>query len=91
MRVRGCGSAFDSATGDCRFNKFGFGGLFRYNCGRGRGLNCGFHKRGNLHRRGLGYRLGWGIGVQRVNFGNFGVLGVGRGFRQRLLKLRRRL
>jgi len=40
-------------------------------------------------RLGLGYRLGLGIGVQR-GFDNFGGLMVGRGFRQRLLLLRRR-
>ena len=41
-------------------------------------------------RFGLGYRLGWGIGVQRGYFDYFGGLGVGRGFVRRLLKLRRR-
>ena len=66
--------------------RLGLCGNFRCNFHSGRGLDGSFHM-----RRGLGYRLGWGIGVQRVKIDNFGGLGVGRGFGRRLLKLRRRV
>ena len=56
-----------------------------------RGFGCNFFGGRGLHGCGLGYRLGWGIGVQRGYFDYFGDLGVGRGFGRRLLKLRRRL
>ena len=43
---------------------------------------------------GLSYRLGWGIGVQRVRFDSslcFGGLWVGRGFGRGSIKLHRRV
>ena len=74
----GCG--FYNRLGCGLYNRFGLHHNFRCNFFGGRGL----------HSYGLSYRLGWGIGVQRGYFDNFGGLGVGRGFGQRLLKLRRR-
>ena len=73
-----------------RRNRSSFRRRFNFGCCLSRYCRCGFLGGRGLHCFGLGYRLGWGIGVQRGYFDYFGDLGVGRGFGRRLLKLRRR-